>query len=421
MTPYQTLFLNQNKRIFLRKDGKLSFNRPFESPYVVDPFTSKVLLKLHEGHDLQKILAHPSLKAHQKDSLLDTLHYLEAHEFLTSDLALAYPEAPSPTWVLDEVFFELTKTCNLKCTHCYIDPNVASRELKREQWLETLEIAYAQGLSLLKLTGGEALLSKHLGDILAYTKSKGIKTRLYTNGQLLTDESLEWLSHMGLNEMQISLDGGTASTHDAFRNTAGNFEHILNALPKIIARGIPLTLSFTASTYNYQEIDAFMAICDKHPEIKVVVSPYINYHQTFEGNDKLWVTEAVIEKLKNTFNQHMDKWSDKTRHYLTYSEKFPGFCGAGYFSLYIDSFGKALLCPLLNQDEHVLGNLNDSPLDALWHQSKPLNAFRGIEIHHLDACSTCKNGRTCRGGCRARAYFHTGNFRGCDPISCQMY
>lgn len=421
MMPYQTLFLNQNKRFFLRKDGKLSFNRAFESPYVVDTFTSKALLKLHQGHALQKLLEHPNLKPQQKVTLLEHLHFLVDHQFLTHDPNHAYQELPSPVWVLDEVFFELTKTCNLKCHHCYIDPNVAAKELKKEKWLQTLESAYDQGLSLLKLTGGEALLSKHLPDILSFTKSKGIRTRLYTNGQLLTDTTLEWLSQMGLNEMQISLDGGTATTHDGFRNTVGNFKHIVDTLPKIIAKGIPLTLSFTASTYNYQEIDAFMDLCEKHPELKVVVSPYINYHQTFEGNDKLLVTEAVIEKLKSTFIQHIDRWSDKTRHYLTYSEKFPGFCGAGFFSLYIDSFGKALLCPLLSQDDHVLGNLNDSTLEDLWQKSNALNAFRSIELNQLDTCPTCKNGRTCRGGCRARAYFHTGHFKGCDPISCQMY
>jgi MoaA/NifB/PqqE/SkfB family radical SAM enzyme len=374
----ETLYLNAEKRFYLRKDAKLSFNRRFDHPYIVDPLFSKLIYKVHQGLKVSKILESDKLTHEQKESFEDIITYLIQEDFLTFNKEKSILDVPKSNWVLDEIFFELTKSCNLRCNHCYIDENIIEKEIQSNKWIELLHEAIKHGLSLLKLTGGEALLARGFYDLLDQTRELGIKTRLYSNGMALNQNSIEKLKKHGLNEIQISVDGGTPKTHDDFRNTKGNYEHIFSVIPLILKANIPLTLSYTASTFNFTEIDMFIKQVRQFDGVKVVISPYINYHQTFEGNSKLQLTNDVISQVKLSFQENIDIWSDKTKHYLTYSNKYPGFCGAGLFSIYLDSFGKVLLCPLLNQEENVLGNISKDSLEKIWLESSQHQIYRCV-------------------------------------------
>ena len=81
--------------------------------------------------------------------------------------------------------------------------------------------------------------------------------------------------------------------------------------------------------------------------MKIVISPYINYHQTYQGDRFVDVSEETVEKLKECFENNKNIWSDKIKYSLSFSNRFIGYCGFGIYSLYIDSFGKIILCPLL--------------------------------------------------------------------------
>lgn len=328
----------------------------------------------------------------------------------------------TPKWTLDEVFFELSKRCNLKCNHCYIPDNIHKHELTFNDWINITDQCSELGVYLIKLTGGEPMLNKYFYDLVNYIKSKGIKTRLYTNGSFLNSTSIYRLKLLGLDEIQISMDGASPTTHDSFRNTKGNYNQILSSLPLLEEQGIAVILSFTVSSYNERDIDRFIEIAKNFSNIKVVVSPYINYHQTYQNkNSFLDVNDHVINKVKNCFNENQNIWSDKTRYYVSYSNKFIGFCGLGIYSLYIDSCGKLLLCPLLNQDENVIGDIKQESLQHIWENAPLLKEYRKKTTADLMECNTCSNSHICRGGCRARAYFVNHNLLSKDPISCKMY
>lgn len=328
----------------------------------------------------------------------------------------------TPKWTLDEVFFELSKRCNLKCNHCYIPDNLKNYELTLNDWIRITDRCFELGVYMIKLTGGEPMLNNYFYDLVDYIKSKKIKIRLYTNGSFLNRESIHSLKLLGLDQIQISMDGASPSTHDSFRNTKGNYNKILSSLPLLEEVGIPVILSFTVSSFNAKDIDSFIETAKKFSNVKVVVSPYINYHQTYQNKESfLNIHDEEINKIKKCFYENQNIWSDKTRYYLTYSNKFIGFCGLGIYSLYIDSYGKVLLCPLLNQDENIVGDLRQDSLQEIWENSTLLREYRKKTLADINECNTCINSHICRGGCRARAYFANNNLLSKDPISCMMY
>lgn len=171
--------------------------------------------------------------------------------------------------------------------------------------------------------------------------------RLYTNGSCLNKKTVENLKTVGISEIQISLDGGTEETHDTFRNAPGNYKHILRTLPILSRFEIRVILSFTVTDYNVNEINLFIREARQFPNVKIVISPYINYHQTYQGDRFVDVSEETVEKLKECFEDNKNIWSDKIKYSLSFSNRFIGYCGFGIYSLYIDSFGKIILCPLL--------------------------------------------------------------------------
>ncbi|QNU67038.1 radical SAM protein [Ruminiclostridium herbifermentans] len=328
----------------------------------------------------------------------------------------------TPRWTLEEVFFELSKRCNLNCKHCYIPEDINKLELTFDDWIKLTDICATLGVYMIKLTGGEPMINSYFFDLVEYIKSKNIKIRLYTNGSYLNHENINKLKLLGLDEIQISMDGACEKTHDNFRNTKGNFSRILTALPLLESNGFAVTLSFTVSSFNVKELDNFIQLVRNYKNIKVVVSPYINYHQTYQNkNDFLDIKDEDIIKIKNCFNENKDIWSDKTRYYLSYSNKYIGFCGMGVYSLYIDSNGKVMLCPLLNQEENLVGDIHEESLNNLWEHSPLLVEYRSKTIADISDCNTCSNSYTCRGGCRARAFFKHKNLLTKDPISCKMY
>ena len=73
------------------------------------------------------------------------------------------------------ISWNLTRMCNLRCPHCYLDAGrKAENELTTGECLELIDEMKALGTEMLILTGGEPLLRKDIYDIAQYASSRGI-------------------------------------------------------------------------------------------------------------------------------------------------------------------------------------------------------------------------------------------------------
>ncbi|MDJ0643014.1 MAG: radical SAM protein [Erythrobacter sp.] len=109
-------------------------------------------------------------------------------------------------------FMTLTNRCNLTCPHCYneLDPlklkDKTSDALKRERLQVVFDKLAQQGFKKGFFTGGEALLRPDAPDILGDAKTAGLKTALFTNGHVFSEDLVERLSKAKLDEVRISLN-----------------------------------------------------------------------------------------------------------------------------------------------------------------------------------------------------------------------
>jgi MoaA/NifB/PqqE/SkfB family radical SAM enzyme len=136
----------------------------------------------------------------------------------------AYP--PAIIWVL-------TQRCFYRCLHC--DSWRDERPIDGEALVAIAERVAAVPTKLVALSGGEPLMVKRLPVVVARLKRARKVVSINTNGHLLADHAA-WLVDVGVDHVQVSIDGHTAALHDGIRRCAGSFERILAGLEALRAR-----------------------------------------------------------------------------------------------------------------------------------------------------------------------------------------
>ena len=119
--------------------------------------------------------------------------------------------------------------------------------------------AVALGFSAIFFTGGEPFLLNDIYDMLAYSAAR-VRTTVLTNAMILSGPRLARLSAI-MNDnliVQVSLDGGRAEDHDAYRG-AGTWLKTVEGIQRLQASGIRVRLSTTETPANTAHLDEVCA------------------------------------------------------------------------------------------------------------------------------------------------------------------
>jgi len=323
------------------------------------------------------------------------------------------------------VAFEVTQRCPLACAHC----RAAAAEDKSD-YLST-----GQCKSILKsvadfnkcvviLTGGEPMERPDIYELIEYSQSLGLRTVMATCGYHFADDAASKLKQAGIIALSFSLDGATADTHDAFRQTAGAFDTAIAAIEKTRSAGIRFQINTTITKHNIAQVPAIAALAEKlgaycfNPFILVPVG---------RGDEirDLILSPAEYEKLLHDLADLKNKSPIELRvtcgpqfaricrqKKLTDADKVKGCLAATEFA-FISAHGDVQTCGFLDISA---GNLVENGFDFadIWLNSKFLNDLRTLS-EYKGACSACAYLAVCR-GCRARAYSMLGDYLGQDPI-----
>ncbi|MFN8559201.1 MAG: radical SAM/SPASM domain-containing protein [Dehalococcoidia bacterium] len=141
------------------------------------------------------------------------------------------PLAPPP----DELYLEVTNRCNLRCRTCPQYFGMAE-PFHTLEWPRFRAITdQFPVLRRVMLHGiGEPLLNPDLGRMIRHLKERGAYVLFNTNGLLLRGRRAGDLAASGLDELRVSIDGGTAATYRTVRGVDG-FDRILANLRRFAA------------------------------------------------------------------------------------------------------------------------------------------------------------------------------------------
>jgi radical SAM protein with 4Fe4S-binding SPASM domain len=314
------------------------------------------------------------------------------------------------------VSWNVTRKCNLKCQHCYI--NAATDELRDELTTEEakrlIDQIYKVSRPLLILSGGEPLLRQDLFEIIRYGASKGFRMGLGSNGSLIDKKIARDLKEAGVKTVSISLDSSIPKNHDDFRGVEGSWQKAIEAITALRQNGILVQVNTTVTRQNHEEIDDIMSLAE---ELGVE-----NFHLFFlvptgRGTKLTDISPAMYEEMiKSTFaktRKHKLNVRPSCAPQFMRIAKDMGIdmrqwirgCLAGLYYCRVYPNGDITPCPYLPMK---LGNIREQSFSEIWFGSEVFKNLRD-PTKLKGKCGACEHRSLC-GGCRARAYGLSSDF-----------
>ena len=157
------------------------------------------------------------------------------------------------------VIWEVTRACQLVCTHCRADAIRARNpfELSTEEGCRLLDdlASFGAPRPLVVLTGGDPFERPDLPELVAHGTRIGLNMALSPSvTDRLTRAVLVELHEAGAKAVSLSLDGSTAHSHDSFRGVEGVFHATLAAARTVREIGFRLQINTTVTRGNVHEL-----------------------------------------------------------------------------------------------------------------------------------------------------------------------
>ncbi|MBQ2541661.1 MAG: radical SAM protein, partial [Paludibacteraceae bacterium] len=145
---------------------------------------------------------------------------------------------------LQQLFWESTLRCNVRCRHCGSDCTASETapDMPAEDFLRVVDEEVTPHVDphkvLIIISGGEPLVRKDLEDVGAALKQRGYPWGMVTNGLAMTEQRFRALRKAGLRSMTVSLDG-LEDDHVWLRRHPLSFEGACRAIRLAVAeRGL---------------------------------------------------------------------------------------------------------------------------------------------------------------------------------------
>jgi len=285
----------------------------------------------------------------------------------------------------ESLSFLITKQCNLKCLHCYNDSGAREDgELISSERASVARYLGQWGVPVVTLTGGEPFLSHDSIAVLRILAEFGTSLRVSTNGWHLPEEALEMVRTGALAQMNVSVDGAMAKSHDEYRRVPGSFERVVRSLGRLQEAGIRL-LNLNVAVYdrNLGELDAICQLALRYGARAISFKAV-----TASGRDdpppETFLTRTGIDGFRRErdvlharYGRDLMMSAPIVSAAIGEEEGDNVGCGGGSKAMFIGSNGDILPCELIKPYIDV-PNVRKTPPLVAWCQSAGFEQFRGF-------------------------------------------
>jgi heme b synthase len=335
------------------------------------------------------------------------------------------------------IAWEVTRRCPMSCRHCRAsaDNRNYEGELSTEEAFRFLDGVAAFARPIVILTGGEPMAREDIYRIAEYGNRLGLRMVMAPCGLLMDRKSTRRIIASGIQRISLSIDGADRETHDAFRQTAGAFEAVVNAARLAREEGLEFQVNTTVTRLNIGQLEKILDLAISlgavgfHPFLLVPTG-------RGKGMADLAIDPQEYERVLNwIYEQSLDcriqiKPTCAPHYYriLRQREKQAGRevsvethglnamtkgCLGGQAFAFLSHTGKVQICGFLDLEA---GDIRSSDFDfrRIWEHSELFAALRNPSRYE-GKCGLCEYLSFC-GGCRARAYAAGGNYLAEEPF-----
>jgi MoaA/NifB/PqqE/SkfB family radical SAM enzyme len=327
----------------------------------------------------------------------------------------------------------LTHHCNLRCKMCgQWGETGVTKTMPEEHVKEGLTFKELQRIiddlsgfrPNITLFGGEPLLHSHCMDLIHYIKKKGMHCLMITNGSLVKTRAEE-LIHSGLDELNVSIDGGR-ELHDHIRGVPGLFDRVVDGLKHVTEmkkknnnKTPMINVQCTISNYNVNHLEQMTGVAEE------IGADSLTFHNLIFMSEKLLEQQHEFDKMlgcssKNwegfVFEPHIDpevlhkniqkimsgqyrfsvdvypnfSFRELKEYYQNpdfVSEEYSSRCISPWMVAYIFPDGE--LRPCLNFD-YSFGNVKGNTFSRLWNGDRAVSFRRTLKKNStFPVCVRC--------------------------------
>jgi heme b synthase len=288
------------------------------------------------------------------------------------------------------------------------------------------------GQPILIMTGGEPLLRPDFFELAQYALDVGLRAVVATNGVLVTPEIASRIAAVGIPRVSISLDGPNAETHDRFRMVEGAFDASLRGIRNLREAGVPVQINTTLTRRNRSYLADIMKLAEEigavafHVFLLVPTGRARDMAGEEMGPDEY--EESLLEFYRLTRATHLETKATCAPQYyrilrqearkegIEVTEQTFGLdartrgCLGGLSFVFVSHRGELQPCGYFDVQA---GSIRERSFADLWENAQLFKNLRTFSLLE-GKCGKCDYLRFC-GGCRARAYEHTGNYMAEEP------
>lgn len=286
---------------------------------------------------------------------------------------------------------ELTYSCNLDCKICYNDVNLQGKPLSADQYLALLKELQRMGVMNITLTGGEPLAHPDFFLLGSKAKKLGFIVRVKTNGHALRENTVRRIQEeIDPFNLDISLHGACADTHDRQTRVPGSFNRLMDNFATLRRLGMRFKLNTPVTIWNESELDQISVIADEL-DVKINfdgdISPMddgdrapLKIRPSSEGLLRIAEIQHAQKQRLLVASTAEQSTTEKLAPSLVEEKEATGgshrvekSCGAGSNTILVDPFGTVYPCV---QWRVAVGSLHDNSIMDIWKSSSALHQVR---------------------------------------------
>ncbi|XP_071079840.1 uncharacterized protein [Haliotis cracherodii] len=226
----------------------------------------------------------------------------------------------------------LTERCNLRCQYCMPQEGVQLSPkqmlLSTDEILALSQMFVKEGITKIRLTGGEPTVRRDLVDILKgldSLRSEGLKSIAMTTNGITLSRRLPLYQDAGLDQLNISLDTLVPPKFEFITRRKG-FEKVLQGIDKALELGYePVKVNCVVMRgLNEEEILDFVEFT-QHKKVDIRFIEYMPFGGNKWNFNKLVSYQQMLDIIRSRWPD-LDRLSDHAND-TSKAYKVPGFAG----------------------------------------------------------------------------------------------
>lgn len=332
------------------------------------------------------------------------------------------------------LLFEITGRCNIKCKYCYnsglSSNDYIKKELTKSEILSIIETAVNyHNCKKIVFSGGEPFLREDLFEIISEIQ---VPVVILTNGTILNSNCMNLLKRYNfsnkIEEIRVSYDGILAQGVMRDKKTVNL---VIKNIEKLRNIGMPLAINTMITQSNINDLFALYKKIVIENQLKWLLDfPFYygrwrNEHKDYEVKDIDLMfdnLQCIIEDFVSN-DRHLEGKQIEIANYFSSHILEHGFhlikeddhpCAYSFGAITIKPNGDIGFCPTL---DWIFGNISSISISDVPYQEL-FQKWISIKAKDVGDCIGCKYFPVCGTGCRADAYYQSGNLFSKDFNAC---